>query len=133
MAQEVQRVFSRRYSAEGRAQPSLEGLMRSTEQPTETDGDGHGGIRARLDGIADYVGKIAGGILRLPVEVFGGALNLLHLSLHLGLTSPAIRPKPSSIFPPRFLAVPVTRCSSIGILRGLCLPTNDGGRRWFKT
>jgi hypothetical protein len=85
MAQEVQRVFSRRYSAEGRAQPSLEGLMRSTEQPTETDGDGHGGIRARLDGIADYVGKIAGGILRLPVEVFGGALNLLHLSLHLGL------------------------------------------------
>ena len=49
-----------------RAKPSLKRLMRSTEQPAEADGDGYGGIRARLDGMADYIGKIAGGILCLP-------------------------------------------------------------------
>lgn len=106
MAQKVQRAFSRRYGTDGRAQPSLERLMRSTEQPTEADGDGYGGIRARLDGIADYVGEIAGGILRLPVEVFGGALNLFRLPLHLGLHVPCNPAEPFFNLPAEVLGGP---------------------------
>jgi hypothetical protein len=132
MAQKVQRAFSRRYGTDGRAQPGLERLMRSTEQPTEADGDSYGGIRARLDGIADYVGKIAGGILRLPVEVFGGALNLFRLPLHLGLHVPCNPAEPFFNLPAEVLGGPGHAMFVHWYSPWVMSPTNDGDRRWFK-